>query len=357
MFSRNERINSRHPLSGRRFAEALQQFAMDAVKAAVGKDADDILGTGIADEMLHDGVGVGKIGSGFAGESQVLHEAIRVEAILRTQLFKAGDLGDDDAIGTFKGVDEFLLEDISTGGVGAGFEHGPESAPGEPDAQGAQGFPDGGGMMTEIVDDRDAAGVPPDVHAACDALEQVEGGLDDGIGKAAMPGTGDDGEGVADVEFTDEGDAEADISQLELGVVGVKGEAGGVHFIGGIETEAFDRAMGDAEKGIQVGIIAIGEEQTVAGDEVDEAFEGELDVGKGREDVGVIELEVVDDGDFGEVVDELGALVEKGGVVLIAFDDEPGGISEACALAEIAGDAADEERGVEAGVFEDPGEE
>ena len=39
-------------------------------------------------------------------------------------------------------------------------------------------------------------------------------------------------------------------------------------------------------------------------------------------DVGVVELDVVHDQQLGQVMQELGALVEKGGVVFIAFDDE-----------------------------------
>ena len=40
------------------------------------------------------------------------------------------------------------------------------------------------------------------------------------------------------------------------------------------------------------------------------------------EDVGVVELHRGEDRDVGPVVEELGALVEEGGVVLVALDDE-----------------------------------
>ena len=46
--------------------------------------------------------------------------------------------------------------------------------------------------------------------------------------------------------------------------------------------------------------------------------------------------------DFRQVMDELAALVEKGGVVFVAFDDEPFAVGEARALAEIVGNAADQ---------------
>ena len=49
-------------------------------------------------------------------------------------------------------------------------------------------------------------------------------------------------------------------------------------------------------------------------------------------DVGVVELDVVDDDQFGQVVDELAALVEKRGVVFVALDDVIGRVVEPRAL-------------------------
>jgi hypothetical protein len=72
------------------------------------------------------------------------------------------------------------------------------------------------------------------------------------------------------------------------------------------------------------------------------------------EDVGVIELEVVDDRDLGQVMDELAALVEERGVVFVALDDEPFAVREARALAQIVRDAADEETRVQSIVLEHP---
>jgi hypothetical protein len=47
-----------------------------------------------------------------------------------------------------------------------------------------------------------------------------------------------------------------------------------------------------------------------------------LDGGQVVEDVGVVELQVVQDGRARAVVDELAALVEEGGVVFVGFDHE-----------------------------------
>ena len=92
-----------------------------------------------------------------------------------------------------------------------------------------------------------------------------------------------------------------------------------------------------------------------------------LTAGEVGVDVGVVELDVGEDGGVGEVVEELGALVEEGGVVLVAFEEEgprlraDAGGADHEGGAEVLGDASDEEGWGELGVvaggdFVDPGE-
>ena len=71
----------------------------------------------------------------------------------------------------------------------------------------------------------------------------------------------------------------------------------------------------------------------------------------------MVELKVVDDHRLGQVVDELAALVEKRGVVLVALEHTPFAVGEPRALAKVVRDAADEKTGVESVVLEQPGEE
>ena len=68
----------------------------------------------------------------------------------------------------------------------------------------------------------------------------------------------------------------------------------------------------------------------------------------------MIEFQIVDDGDFGLVMDEFAALVEKPGVIFVAFDDEPLAVRKACALAEIVRDAANEKTWIQSVVLEHP---
>ncbi len=101
-------------------------------------------------------------------------------------------------------------------------------------------------------------------------------------------------------------------------------------------------------------IIAVEEHETVFRNEADHVPEGAFDRLEVVEDIGVIELDIVHDRNFGEVVDELGALVEKGGVIFIAFKDVDFGIVKTSPLPEIAGDASDHKTGALSGGFKNP---
>ena len=70
----------------------------------------------------------------------------------------------------------------------------------------------------------------------------------------------------------------------------------------------------------------------------------------------MVELDIVDDYEFREVVQEFGALVEEGRVVFVPFQHGKVGIREAAAAAQVAGDAADHEAGVHSGILHQPRE-
>ena len=68
----------------------------------------------------------------------------------------------------------------------------------------------------------------------------------------------------------------------------------------------------------------------------------------------MIEFDVIDNCDLGEVMNEFAPFVEKGGIVFVPLDDEPFAIGKARALAEIIRNAANEIAGGQAVVLEDP---
>ena len=82
--------------------------------------------------------------------------------------------------------------------------------------------------------------------------------------------------------------------------------------------------------------------------------EGQPDRLEVRVDVGVVVLDVVDDGDVGQVLQELRGLVEERAVVLVPFDHELAAAADAVAAAEVVGDAADEHARIGAAVRQQP---
>src|SRR5207253_5114023 len=88
--------------------------------------------------------------------------------------------------------------------------------------------------------------------------------------------------------------------------------------------------------------------------DIEQTPEAKLDFIEVVEDVSVIELDVVYDQQFRQVMHKFRALVEKGGVVLVAFDHEILRIVQACALSEIFCESADEITGLASGLFHVP---
>ena len=75
-----------------------------------------------------------------------------------------------------------------------------------------------------------------------------------------------------------------------------------------------------------------------------------------REYIGVIELQIIEDGGARAVMDELAALVEEGAVVLVGLDHEERRLAQARGDAEVLRHAADEKTRAHAGVFQHPGQ-
>ena len=87
-----------------------------------------------------------------------------------------------------------------------------------------------------------------------------------------------------------------------------------------------------------------------------EVMELALDRGQVIEDVGVVELEVVQQRRAWPVVNELAALVEERGVVFVGFDDEGLALAQARRHAEVQRHAADQKARLQPAALEDPRE-
>src|SRR5262249_48203782 len=152
-------------------------------------------------------------------------------------------LRNDDRVGFGKSFDEFLLKYIATGGVGARLEDGPDFLALVFDTEGTHGLANRSGVMAEIVHDGDAAADAADFHAALDAFEGVERGLDLVIFQTAMAGSGDDAKRVANVEFTEKVEAEFETGHFEFGDSGREHDFFGTPGVVFAEAETFHRAM------------------------------------------------------------------------------------------------------------------
>jgi len=125
--------------------------------------------------------------------------------------------------------------------------------------------------------------------------------------------------------------------------------------VGDYRTKGFRGSLTKRRPGVLA--VAPDNHPAVPRHQIHQALEGQLiDVEVGV-DIGMVEFDVVDDRDVGQVLQELGRLVEVGAVVLIAFDDEVPALPHTVArsvFAEIQRHAADEHARVDAAVREHP---
>src|SRR5438128_2127542 len=104
-----------------------------------------------------------------------------------------------------------------------------------------------------------------------------------------------------------------------------------------------------------INAVPTGNQASVAGHYIHEATKSEFHRSEVFINIRMVELDVVDDGDFGQIVHELRALIKVSGVVFIAFDDKVLTVRDAEAGAEILHDAADQETRIEPTLIHHPG--
>ena len=214
-------------------------------------------------------------------------------------------------------------------------------------------------MVREIVVHRDAARDPAQLHATPDALERAQAGRH-GVGAQASRGAdGDRGKGVADVVGAEQRHLER-AGELSLSLQ-VEGRGSGADLqvvgppVGALgEAEGFDAAVRLRSQRPRLFVVHADEEQAAPRDQVHEPPERKPDRLQVRIDVGVVVLDVVDDGDVGQVLQELRGLVEERAVVLVPLDHEFPPAAHAIAAAEVVGDAADEHARIGAAVGQQP---
>ena len=106
--------------------------------------------------------------------------------------------------------------------------------------------------------------------------------------------------------------------------------------------------MGDGEG---VGIVRIDESQTVLRDLLKELAKRFLNGGEVGVDVGVVEFNIIENDEFGKVVEELASFIGEGSVVLVSFENPEGAGTVMASAWEVQGNSANEPAGMETCFF------
>ncbi len=123
-------------------------------------------------------------------------------------------------------------------------------------------------------------------------------------------------------------------------------------FAGGLHWRPAAHADHALERCFRLGM----DDQAFTGDGAHQMVELPFDGREVREDVGVVEFQVVEDRRTRTVMDELAALVEEGAVVFVGLDHEERRTAQARRDAEVLRHTADEKTRAHAGVFQHPGQ-
>ena len=254
-----------------------------------------------------------------------------------------------------------ILPDALLHGVGARLQNRQDAAAADPLAQRGHGLGDGCGVMGKVVDHRHAAHRAAVFKAPLDVAEARKG-IDRRLWRD--PGMARSGDGRQRVHaVVPAQDAPAQRRDVLASVADRKGRSAlaGARPLGArpatTDTEMFDRCPAALLQGRrEVGVGAVDHQQALARHRAYQVMELGLDRRQVGEDIGVVELEIVEDCRPRPVVDELAAFVEERGVVLVSLDDKERTVGEPRRDGKVLWHAADQEAGGQPGILEDPGQ-
>ncbi len=308
---------------------------MNPAEAAITEHGDHIAGAGGFLDLGDDRFDIGQIPRLSAEAGDVGGESVGIEPVVFRDLVKIRDGGDDGEIRGGEGLGQLGLENGAARGVGARLEQNPQTPARMTLAQTLHRETNGRRMMGEIVDDLDAVDLALEFLAAGDTFEGFQP-VADFIGGKPGEGRGGGGHGgVADVELAGHRHRKGHAAQTERAVIGRVTHILDPQTAVFPETDGGDGTRGGGGDVETVRFVAIDEGVTLARDDVEQAAEGELDLVERVVNVRVVELDVVHDDALGQVVEELRALVEEGGVVFIAFQHVELRVGEMRAAAEV----------------------
>ena len=208
-------------------------------------------------------------------------------------------------------------------GVAARLEHGQDALCADLATQAIHGGADGGGVMGEIIVDRDAIHRAAHFHAALDVAELAQGARRGLRGNAHVLGCRDGGQRIELVVHS---------RKVPVDAAPRTGRAPALRSCAGspCAREVADRRAETAQlapathvqHARQALLQPVHHHAAGGRDGAHQVMELPLDRRQVVEDVGVVVLQVVEHGGARAVVNELAALVEEGGVVLVRLDHE-----------------------------------
>ena len=334
---------------------------MDAAEAAVRHEDDEIAVGVLAGNHLHDLIKGRRIARALPGACEIDDELLGGEPLAFGEI-RAEHGRDHHLVCRAERPREILLKHAPARGRRARFEHRPDAAIGIGGAQARQRFRNGRRMMREVVVHFHAARLAEQLEPALHAFELAQPRRDRVSRNARRMRHGDGRERVPDVMRArqrqhDRCESIASAPHRERLSLRRHVDIAGPPVGSLRKTERFhaaERKLLHRQRGVAVGAE---QRETRPRHEVHQPPKGQPDGVEVGVDVCVIELDVVDDGNIGQILQELGGLVEERAVVLIAFNDEVSSFSEAvarAAVSQVPRDASHENARIETAVHQQP---
>jgi len=272
-------------------------------------------------------------------------------------------LENNGLIGCLQGIGKRVRVNAHAHGIGSRFQNGDDAGAVDAGAQAFERRGDGRGMMGEIVVEGDPVDARAHFQTAPDVLERTQCGRGFFGIYARVVGCGDGGKRVhhivpaGQVPFHD-ATGLASMVQLESAAVGCQqiGAPNGV--LGAFFQSRFlDRSPAAHLQDFAEGFVRLrSDDETVSRDAAYQMVKLPLNRGQVGKNVGVVEFQIIENRRARTVMDELGAFVEKRGVVLVGFDDEESAVAQPRGQAEVERNASDQKTGLESRAFENPGQ-
>src|SRR5215469_7821294 len=251
-----------------------------------------------------------------------LYDALWIESILRGNLVQSGDASKNNAVSKFESLWKRALKRGASRRVGARLKDCPDFVSRITMAQSKNGLSNRCRMMAKIINDLNSVDFPPKFLTPRHAAEACQR-ISDAFRRQPVGEPDRNGHGcVSNVEFTDqrypEGSAIEHEFRSRTRVIDLSDAVGA-----GFAKADGENPGGSARDDIQtIWIVSVYEDRSSAWHNVDEASKAKFDLFKIREDVSVIELDIVDYHCFRQVVEELRALIEERRIVFVSFNQE-----------------------------------